>query len=524
MTRIALMSFVVLAACAQPPQPVEFSPGDDQDPVVALARQTLVLNLDTCARGTTQGPRRLLTDDFSTTHVNDPAWPMTDGYDAEFNGDWTTDGVTARVTNPSWPGAGTAPARPVTTGIVKFIDVCPLPASALSLSALADTTLANDTITDVTMVLYVFDGAANLLDVRASYALRAGNRRPVVLAGVPLPLTARRVAVVPMARLGPTERSTVFIDDLSLTVDETSTIINSFSDDFSSATTNQYGAGQPNGWGEWGGADFFIYKGAWATVWNATWGGDARSLPPFEGGAFRTVQLSGVHPGDLLEASVLSANTFKDPTSYSMLRLTHSGVASSSAKLQGSAWGNLVVSDGRIVNGELITVELLVGFGPKETDSLYFDSLVVNARRPSATLRAARTYSPATNYDGVLDFPRDALIQVPESLPIDTQTYSGAAVPWSLMAGNSANQTATVTFTLAAGGTVVCSYVGGGGVSHPTTSGQLSNARSYTQPTCTDGSVSGKSLTVRQVRVSIVNGDSNQPATRVAVPLSWSYP
>lgn len=500
--------------------------GADDDPVVKLARQTLITDLDTCLLGTTQGPRRLIFDNYQGSSAgSSPQWPMNDGYDAEFSGDWEARDGRARVGNPIWPGAASnAPPRPFTSGIVKFMDVCPLPGTAVSVSAVADTTEANDAITDATLVLYVFDGAANLLSVHASYALRAGNRRPLSLRAVSLPINARRLAVVPMVRLGPTELKTVFYDDLALDVDGTYTTVADFSDDLSTSEVGQYGPNQPTGWGEWGGADFFTYQSAWATVWNGSWGGEARTTPPWEGGAFKTVALpTTVRAGDVISAQVLSANTFKDAASYSMLRITVGANVAESAKLFGTAWSNLEITPVRIPAGATsFTEELLVGLGATESSSLYFDDLRVKVLRPSVTARAAKTYSPGRSYDAVFELGAEANVDVPAALPIDTASYAGAATPWDLAAGNAGNQDASVVYTTASGSTVTCTYRSGASQSHPNNATQLALARQYNFRSCSNGAAAGGTVAATKVVVRVDGGDSNQPSTRVAVPLSWS--
>jgi hypothetical protein len=523
---VAIAAGVVSACAAATTSDDALGTGSDQDPVVKLARQTLVTDKETCLLATTQGPRRLVYDDFESTSAGSaPAWPMNSGYDAEFSADWDTLRGRARVGNPTWPGADrNAPPLPVTTGFVKFIDVCPLPGSSLALSAIADTTDANDAITDATMVLYVFDGSSNLISVSASYALRAGNRRLLAVRGVALPLNARRVAVVPMARLGPTELRTVYFDDLAVDVEPSSTVVAEVTDDFSTSENGTYGTNQPAGWGEWGGADFFTYNGAWATVWNGSWGGEPLTVPPFEGGAFKTQALpAGVRAGDQVVARVLSANTFKDTTSYSMYRLTMGARVAESNKLFGTAWSNLEATAVVPAGATSFTQELLVGLGPAETSSLYFDDLSVQFRRPGVLARAAKTYSPGRDYDAVFELGATADAVIPSTLPIDTQTYAGAASPWNLTAGNAGNQSAKVSFRNAAGAVVECTYKSGANQSHPTTAAQLALAASYRFQSCGSGALAGATVEAVQITVHLESGDNTLAATRVAVPLSWSF-
>lgn len=523
--RFTPLTVLLVVACGVPREESALGTGAENDPVVQLARQTLVVDAETCLAATTQGPRRLIFDDFSAGSGSSPNWPMNDGYDAEFSADWDILQGRTRIGNPTWPGADDdAPPLPVTGGIVKFLDVCPLPGSSLAASALADTTEATDAITDTTLVLYLFDGSANLLSIHASHALRAGNRRLLSLRGVALPLNARRVALVPMARLGPSEARTVYLDDLTLAVEPTGTVIAELNDDFSSSESGAFGANQPTGWGEWGGADFFTYQSAWATVWNGSWGGEAATRPPFEGGAFKTVALpTGVRAGDVVQARVLSANTFKDAASYSMYRFTLGVRVAQSEKLFGTAWSTLEASAVVPTGATSLTHELLVGFGPTESSSLYFDDLSLRFVRPGATARAAKTYSPSRTYDAVFELGATADVTVPATLPIDTATYPGAASPWTLAAGNAGNHEARLLFARAAGSTVTCSYRGGSSQAHPSGSNQLALARQYLLQSCSNGAVAGATVEAVTVTVRVDNGDSHQASTRIAVPLTWSF-
>lgn len=519
-----VLAGLLVNACSAVDDGHSLGTGANDDPVVKLA-QTLTTNNDDCAEGTTQGPRRLIADDFQRTNQSGN-WPRNDGYDAEFNGDWDILNGRARVANPTWPGSDrNAPPLPVTTGIVKFVNVCPLPGVTVSASVLADTTEVTDSISDATMVLYVFDGNGALLSVNASYALRGGNRRLLAVRDVALPISARRVALVPMVRLGPTERMTHFFDDLALDVDPGFTQVVDLSDDFSTSENGQYGSNQPAGWGEWGGADFFTYQGQWATVWNGSWGGEALTRPPFEGGAFKTVQLPAtVRPGDLLTASVLSANTFKDSASYSMFRLTMGTRIAESNKLFGTAWANLELPRVIIPSGATSFVqELLVGMGPQESSSLYFDDLHVRVLRPQVLARAAKTYSPSQNYDPAFTLGSDADVLIPANLPIDTQSYAGAATPWNLAAGNAGNGEAKIIFVSSGGVTVTCEYESGSNQSHPTSAAQLALAARYTFDRCSNGAAAGARVLASTVTVRVESGDNHLPSTRVAVPLEWSY-
>jgi hypothetical protein len=503
-----------------------FDVGADNDPVVRMAQQSLVQNLDTCLAGTTQGPRRLLFDDFADARGTSPNWPMNDGYHAEFNADWFTEGGWAKAANPTWQGADRdAPPRPVTSGLVKFMDVCPLPETRLSLTIEADTRAATDDISDATMVLYLFDESANLLEVKASHALRRGNLKTLGLYDVAIPMAARRIAVVPMIRLGPTETQTVGFDDLTVRVEAPVSTAASVEqrESFSASETGAYGALQPVGWAEWG-ADFFVFDGKWVTVWNGAWGGNPNSVPPFTGAATKSVSLAGLaQPGDLLTASVLSANTFKDPASFSMLRLTFdTGQVVESDKLYGTAWSSLDVRRVRIPAGATsVRQDLVVHFGAQETSSLYFDDLVLKAEKPVLLARAAKTYSPGRNYNAVLELDSPALVDVPAELLIDTASYAGAAAPWSVGAGNAGNHTADIVYVTSAA-TVTCSYRGGSSQANPSGATQIALGRRYLFTGCSNGALSGTRVSASGVTVRVNNGASSYPSTRIAVSLGYS--
>jgi hypothetical protein len=225
----------------------------------------------------------------------------------------------------------------------------------------------------------------------------------------------------------------------------------------------------------------------------------------------------------MIRASVLSANTFKDPASYSMLRLTMGSRVMESAKLLGTAWSNLDI-DGMVVPAgtPALQQELLVGFGPNESSSLYFDSLRIEVLRPGVVARAAKTYSPSRNYDAVFELGALADVVVPLTLPIDTSAYANAATPWNLSAGNSGNHEARILFSTPSG-EVTCTYRGGSSQSHPSGATQLALARQYQFRACSNGTAAGGTIAATNVTVRVDNGDSNAPSTRVAVQLSWSF-
>jgi hypothetical protein len=69
-----------------------FAPGEAGDPVMAMASK-LTASPTLAQTASSKVPKQVFSDDFATLT----------GYES-FNGEWTTDGITARVKNPD-PGA-----------------------------------------------------------------------------------------------------------------------------------------------------------------------------------------------------------------------------------------------------------------------------------------------------------------------------------------------------------------------------------------------------------------------------------
>ncbi|MBL9038090.1 MAG: hypothetical protein JNG84_06220, partial [Archangium sp.] len=182
-------------------------------PNIAVIAFDVLAGCNSNSSGSMTRPGTLFSDTFAGG-PNDSRWPMNAGYDADFNGDWTTDGVTARVWNP--PGGNPQAPRPVTTGFVKFIDVCPTDGATISIGANIDAAFTSLS-SSATLVLYYFDAANALIRVDANHKIGKGNVRRTTLVDSAVPRNARRIAVVPMAYLAPDETSTLFFSKLNVT-------------------------------------------------------------------------------------------------------------------------------------------------------------------------------------------------------------------------------------------------------------------------------------------------------------------
>jgi hypothetical protein len=317
---------------------------------------------------------QLLDDDMSLA-AYDRNWPVSAGYDGEFNGDWYTDGVSARV----WDDGV---ARGQVTGFVKFISICPKSGSTISVEANVDSTLYSAASSDTTLHIYYFDAANNVLKVDYNYSLRKGTLGLIALYDSAVPSNARRIALVPMARFDSTEKGSIFYHSLRAQYDPPGTVTSTViaSDDFSSYTT---GTNQPLGWAEYNGAWYVLPANGYATVWNSAWGGNQTILPPYDSGLTKTFSLGRVLPGDLLDASLFAAVTLTDPASFALLRLTFdTGAVVDSTRLGGQSYQRLDVRRTSVpAAATSVTVSIIASFGAKETSSLYVDDLKVSLVR-----------------------------------------------------------------------------------------------------------------------------------------------
>lgn len=314
----------------------------------------------------------LFTDEMALA-AYDRNWPMSAGYDAEFNGEWYTDGVSARL----WLGDGAV--SNVVTGFVKFISICPTSGATITLEADVDTQQYTTTTSDTTLHLYYFDAANAVIKIDYNFPLQKGSLRRVGIYDSVVPSNARRVAIVPMARFAASEANTVFYHDVTATYEPQGAVTKKSLavDDFS-----QYDSitKQPTGWSEFNGDWYVIPANSFATLWNTAWGGDQTVLRPFDTGLTRTFSLGSFVAGDQLDATIFAATTFSDPTSFARLRLLFDdGTAVDSDRMGGSSYNELTLHRIAIpATAKSVSVVVNAYLGATETSSLYVDNLRVN--------------------------------------------------------------------------------------------------------------------------------------------------
>ncbi len=346
----------------------------------ATTSTTTNLTLD-CSAGVMTSNAMLFKDDFSA-NANDLGWPGTAGYAGDFNGEWYTDGVAARVKNPTWPGADpNAPPLPVITGFVKFLDVCPAAGSKLSVAANVNTNTYTDEHSDATLVVYYFDGAGAVLSVDTSLPLHGGNDRRTALYESTIPANTRRIAIAPMVLLGPTETQTVYYQQLQVDYAAAAPSRTAlYSDNFTSYGASAYGANQPSGWIDYGGDWYVNPPVKLLTLYNTAWGGGS-APPPFEAGIYKDVSLTGKYsPGNTITGRIFAASTYTSPSSFVLLRLLFSGgEVVDTERLMGSAWANLDLRRVPIPAGATsVRVQVVAYLGEAETSSLYVQALSLN--------------------------------------------------------------------------------------------------------------------------------------------------
>lgn len=341
-----------------------------------------LINQSDCPAGAVATNRNLFTDNFSTG-VNDSRWPASVGYDGDFNGDWYTDGTTARYYNPNWGGASPGAPIPTTTGFVKFLTLCPA-ANANATIKTTVTTTFTDLASDTTLVLYFFDRGGNVIGVSTNAPLKGKSNRGFALFDATIPSNARNLAVVPMAYISRTEQGSVFFGGLSVDYEPAAAFTKTsiVAEDYSRYGPSQYGDNHPIGWDEFGGAWFVIPQNRWVTLWNPKWGGDQSRLPPVDTGLLKSFSLVGKYvPGDTISARAFAATTFTDPNSFVRVRLVFNsanGPFLESDRL-GYGWGNLDIRRQPIPAGAVSVFAILNAYlGPNETSSLYSTSLTVD--------------------------------------------------------------------------------------------------------------------------------------------------
>lgn len=334
-----------------------------------------------CPNGPTTVSQVLLTDDFSKGAL-DSAWPKNAGWDGDFNGDWYTDGQTARVWNPNWGGAEAGAPIPTTTGFWKFLDVCPAAGATLNVSAKL-TTNFTDPLSDTTLVVYYFDRGGALLSTVANHPLRDTNDRTFAIYDSAIPASTRRIAIAPMMLLAATEQGAAFYDsiDVGYEVAGSYTTTSVATDAFNSySNSSLYGGNQPTGWSEFGGDWYAMATQKWVTLGNpngATGGKDTGLVKQFS-------LVSKYSAGDVINARIFAAATFSDPTSYVRLRLvfnTANGpVIESDRQVRG--YGLVDIRRQPIPAGAVSVYAIVNSYlGPNEKSSLYVDDFSLTTQK-----------------------------------------------------------------------------------------------------------------------------------------------
>lgn len=318
-----------------------------------------------------------LFDDEMGLAAYDPQWPMSAGYDGEFNGEWYTDGVSARVLNN-----GTGLPLGAVTGFLKFLSICPTLGATISLEADIDTAQYTATSSDTTLHIYYFDAANNVLKIDYGYPVQKGSLRRLGLYDSLVPTTARRVALVPMARFEAAEKSTVFYQNLKAMYEPAGAVkVTALASD--SFATYDATSKQPTGWAEFNGDWYVIPANSFATLWNPKWGGDQSNPPPVDTGMTKTYSLGAVQAGDALTVTLFAATTFTDATSFVRVRLLfNNGIEIASDRTGGSTYNEVQMRRVAIPLGATaVTVIVNAFLGANETSSLYVDDLRVSSSR-----------------------------------------------------------------------------------------------------------------------------------------------
>lgn len=320
----------------------------------------------------------LLNDEFTNVVAN---WPVDAGYDADFNGDWSTDGTSARVYNPAATGGSGLPLG-ANTGFVKFMNICPTTGATISLEAQVDTSLYTNAASDTTLHVYYFDASNALLKIDFSYPLRKGSLRKIAVYDSQVPSNARRIAIVPMARIDAAEKSSVFYHSILATYEPRGTVTTTAvaADDFSTWTSP---GNQPTGWAEFNGDWYVMTANKFITVWNPKWGGDQSKPPPVDTGVTKSFTLTGTQAGDRLDATMFAASTFTDPTSFVRLRLIfNNGTTIESDRTGGSTYHDVFLRRVAVPTGATSVMAVInVFLGANETSSLYVDDFKLNRVR-----------------------------------------------------------------------------------------------------------------------------------------------
>jgi hypothetical protein len=310
----------------------------------------------------------LLDQSFSVGTPFDHTWPYNIGFDGDFNGDWYTDGVTARMIDANQN-------LPTISGFVKFLLVCPAPGARLSISADVSTRYKQQA-SDTTLLAYFFDANLNLISVAQNNPLHGLNERVHALNDVTIPTGTRKIAIVPVGYFASGETESAHYYNLKAIYDPLSKDTTLASDDFAQTETNTFGANQPIGWSDYGGDWYTNPADGHATAWNTAWSGETATALR-ETGLQKTFSLSGVAAGSSFSASAFAATTFTDATSKAQIRAKFdTGQEIISSPLRNQAWGNLEIYRTPIPAGATsVQISIQMDFGTAEQSAAYVDDL-----------------------------------------------------------------------------------------------------------------------------------------------------
>lgn len=334
----------------------------------------VVVDQSDCASGKLTVDTRLIFDDFSKG-AGDSIWPAGYGWDADFNGDWYTDGITARVYNPNWGGADPKATLPAVTGFFKTLSICPVSSALLQIDSKVVTQYSDPT-SDTTLVVYFFNRGGQVLNIAANSPLHDRSDRHFSIFDLAIPAATRQIVVAPMARIGAAEQGSVYYDWVSVDYELSSSwaVKSVATDDFSKSSNGQYGTNQPTGWSEFGGDWYAMTAQKWATLGNPVWSGGTAGV---DTGLVKTFALTGRAANESINAQIFAASTFTDPSSFVRVRLIFNDAAATviESDRQVRGWGTAGIRRAAIpATATQATAVINVYLGSTETSSLYVDN------------------------------------------------------------------------------------------------------------------------------------------------------
>jgi len=291
----------------------------------------------------------------------DHAWPYNIGFDGDFNGDWYTDGVTARMIDVN-------AKLPTITGFVKFFYVCP--SAGARVSAFADiATKYTQAASDTTMVIYFLDVNNNYISHAENLPLHGNNQhRRHALYDATIPAGTRKIGVVPMGYFAAGETDSSHYYNLTLQYEPAGKVTETSlgSDDFTQFT----------GWTYSGGTWYNVPPYNWATAWNPAWS-PGTGTRPVDTRMTKTFSLGTYKSGAALSARAFAASTFTDPASFVQMFATFdTGETVSASPVATSAWADFDIRRTPIPAGATsVTIMFQMYLGPSETSAAYVDTL-----------------------------------------------------------------------------------------------------------------------------------------------------